>query len=81
MHDSRSQDREWFIGQRVMVRNLRSGFDWVPGVIVERLGPVSYLVETEGQKLWKRHVDQLKKIKDSPIQQPHRSNEFELDAR
>ena len=37
---------------------------------------MSYLVETEGQKLWKRHVDQLKEIKDLPIQQPHRSNEF-----
>ena len=29
MHDSHSQDCEWFIGQRVMVQNLRSGFDWV----------------------------------------------------
>ena len=60
-----------------MVWNLRSGFDWVPGVIVKRLGPVSFLVETEGQKLWKRHVDQHKEIKDSPIQQPHRANKFE----
>ena len=60
MHASHSQDREWFIGQRVMVRNLRSGFDWVPGVVVKRLGRVSYLVKTDGQKLWKRNVDQLK---------------------
>jgi len=48
-----AQDREWFIGQKVIVQNLRPGYDWVPGVIVERLRPVSYLVQTEAQQLWK----------------------------
>ena len=52
-----------------MVRNLRSGLDWIPGVIVERLGPVSYLVETEG-----------KEIKDFPTQQSLRSTEFEQSS-
>ena len=53
-----------------MVRNLRPGCDWVPGIVVELLGPVSYVV----QKLWKQHVDQLKELRDSPI---WRSTEFE----
>ena len=44
-HDKRSKSRELFIGQRVMVRNLRPGDKWVPGTIVERTGPLSYLVQ------------------------------------
>ncbi len=57
-HDLRAKSREFFIGQSVMVKNLRPGPDWVPGVIVECLGPVSYLVETHDKMMWKRHVDQ-----------------------
>ena len=45
-----------------MIKNLRPGPDWVSGIIVERLGPVSYLVETSQRLLWKRHVDHLKPI-------------------
>ena len=66
-HDRRARDREWFIGQPVMARNLRPGPDWIAGIIVERLGPLSYLVETETHQLWKRHVDQLKEVSDSPL--------------
>lgn len=76
LHDDRSQDREFFVGQKVMVRNLRPGCDWVPGVIIERSGPVSYVVHTSDQQIWKRHIDQLKELRDSPIQH---STEFDGD--
>ena len=66
-HDRKAQDRSWFLGQTVRVRNLRPGPDWVTGVIVERLGPRSYLVETGTHQFWKRHVDQLKEVADSPL--------------
>jgi hypothetical protein len=42
-HDKRAQDRSFFMGQS---RNLRPGPDWIPAVVVERLGPLTYLVET-----------------------------------
>ena len=45
-HDKRARERDFFVGQNAMAKNLRPGPDWVPAVIVERLGPVSYLVET-----------------------------------
>ena len=32
----------------------------MPGVVIEVLGPVTYVVETEEGLHWKRHVDQLK---------------------
>ena len=43
-----------------MVRNLRPGPDWIPGIVTEVLGPVTYLVDTDGGQGWKRHADQLK---------------------
>ena len=59
-HDRKSREREFMVGQSVMARNLRPGPAWVPAVVVERFGPVSYRVETSDQQLWKRHVDHLK---------------------
>ena len=59
-HDRKSRKREFMVGQSVMARNLRPGPAWVPAVVVERFGPVSYRVETSDQQLWKRHVDHLK---------------------
>ena len=56
--------REFFVGQAVMVRNLRPGADWVAATIVERTGPLSYLVETADRQLWKWHVDLLKELGD-----------------
>ena len=67
LHDQKAQDRSWFIGQNVFVRNLQPGPDWIMGVIVERLGPMSYLVETETHQFWKHHADQLKEVVDSPL--------------
>lgn len=85
-HDSRARERQWFVGQSVMVRNLRPGPAWVPGVIVERLGPLSYLVETSEQ-FWKRHAEQIREVENPPAEhsepaQPapvetHSSTEFQ----
>ncbi len=43
-----------------MARNVWPGPDWIPAVIIQRLGPLSYLVETTDHDLWRRHMDQLK---------------------
>ena len=60
-HDRRSRLREFIVGDRVLVRNHRPGPDWIPGTIIEVLGPVTYTVEIEdGGQRWKRHIDQLK---------------------
>jgi len=66
--DRHSHERAWYVGEQVMARNLRPGPDWVPGVIVERLGPVTYLVEVD-QRTWKRHADQLKSL-EVPLPAP-----------
>ena len=43
-HDRKSRPRDFDVGQNVMVRNFRKGPRWVQAVVVERCGPVSYLV-------------------------------------
>ena len=63
-HDRRAKSREWHVGQLVMARNLRTGPNWIPGVIIERAGPLSYVIETEDKQIWRRHVDQLKALGD-----------------
>ena len=58
-HDQHCRNRELMIGQRVMVCNLRPGPTWIPGTIIERSGPLSYVVQVKGEQVWKRHIDQL----------------------
>lgn len=74
-HDQRAQERQFFVEQTVMARNLRPGADWVPAVVVERLGPLSYLVETSDKLLWRRHMDLLRELeirnRDAELQDPN----------
>ena len=48
------------IGENVMAKNYRSGPKWLPGVIVEQLGTLTFLVQLDNGMFWKRHVDQLR---------------------
>ena len=59
-HDNALTERVFEIGQSVMVRNYREGSKWVPGVIIENTGPVSYVVKTSDGLVWRRHVDQIR---------------------
>ena len=59
-HDLHAKSREWFVGQSVIARNFRPGPNWVSEIIIEKLGPLPYLVETSAQQVWRRHVDQLR---------------------
>ena len=69
-----------------MARNLRPGFDWVPAMVVERLGPVLYLVETAGHQRWKRYLDHLKEFGGShltahePMEEPSSSHASESET-
>ena len=54
-----------------MARNMHPGPNWVPAVVIERLGPLTYLVEMADHLLWKRHIDLLRELKmDSQAETP-----------
>jgi hypothetical protein len=78
-HDQRAQTREFHVGQEVTVRNLRPGAKYVPGVVIERLGPLSYLVSVQDGVVWKRHVDHLKALNPSPEADRSSDNSVEPD--
>ena len=61
-HDQHARNRVFEVDQKVMVRNMRPGPAWIPGVNIQQMGPVSYLVDVHGEKPWKCHVDQLKEL-------------------
>ena len=42
-----------------MVRDFRHTDKWVPGTIVQKLGPVTYQVDIGSGNIVKRHIDQL----------------------
>ena len=43
-HDQHAKQRSFQVGQNVMVKNMRPGSDWIPAVIAQQLGPVSFLL-------------------------------------
>ena len=54
------QWREFYAGERVMARDIPSQ-RWLFGVIAERNGPKSYVVQLDDGRIWKRHVDYQKR--------------------
>ena len=54
------RQRDFNVGQTVSVRDYRDRSPkWIPGVIVEKTGPLSYRVKVGPGSVWRRHVDQL----------------------
>ena len=63
-YDQHSRERLFIIGQKVWVHNYREGPRWVKGTVTETLGPVSFVIWTEGGMFWKRHIDQMRARND-----------------
>ena len=64
-HDKHTQPCFLFPGSFVMIRDYSGSSKWIPGVILKKLGPVTYDVETTNGRIVKRNVDQLRLRKDS----------------
>ena len=46
----------------MLVRNFREGDNWIQGKIVDQLGPVSYLVQSQDGAIWRRHIDHIQEL-------------------
>ena len=71
-HDKSSREREFALGEQVLVQNFREEPKWLDGTVTEQTGPVSYKV-LAGDQLWKRHVDQMHQKHGSQIVHPNRN--------
>nr|XP_033495922.1 uncharacterized protein K02A2.6-like [Epinephelus lanceolatus] len=58
-HDQHAKERNFAAGDSIYTRNYGCGPKWVPGLIQEITGPVSYTVLLGNGKVVRRHVDQL----------------------
>ena len=47
------------IGEPIWMRNYSGKGKWIPGVMISKLGPLSYTIDAGGQENT-RHIDQLK---------------------
>ena len=59
-HDRHARSREFKCGDLVHVRNFSQGPMWIPGVVIQVRGPVSYTVELANGEQKRRHVDHLR---------------------
>ena len=60
-HDKHAVDRDISVGDDVFVRNLSlHGGKWLPGLVVECTGPLSYMVKTATHDIVRRHQDQIR---------------------
>lgn len=60
-NDTHSKWRSFSPGDDVYTRNYSHGPRWVPAVVEETTGPVSYTVQTGDGRVMRRHVDQIRK--------------------
>ena len=60
-HDMHARPRKFQLGSKVMVKGRRPGLaSWIPGKITQKSGPLTYVVDVQGGRAWKCHIDQLK---------------------
>ena len=52
-HDKKAKETKYVIGQNVMAKNFRHGPKCLPGVIVEQLGTLIFLVQLNNGMFWK----------------------------
>ena len=77
-HDLRSRERRFGVGDDVFVRNYHRGNKWIPGVIQQKTGPVSYRVKLANGTIRRCHQDQVRKRSVEVLPPQDSSQEPEL---
>jgi hypothetical protein len=59
-HDASSSERSFTVGEWVYAKNFGQGQRWLPSVITEVTGPVSFMVKLQDGRCVRRHQDHLR---------------------
>ena len=59
-HDHLSKERDIQVDDNVYVRDFRTNKAWLPGVVIEKTGPVSTQVALEDGQVVRRHQDHVR---------------------
>ena len=62
-----------------MVKNFRSDPTRIPGVIIQKLAPLTYLVEIQGGLKWRCHIDHIKSLGNKAIMEPTTNENADID--
>ena len=79
-HNQHAKKRNFVIGQEVVARSLLPGLKWVLGVIIQQLGPLTFLVQVESGATWRRHIDHLRARNGSDAPQPTITPDTDTDV-
>jgi hypothetical protein len=70
-HDQHGKSRDFYVGDPVYFLNFGRGPKWFSGNIVSRTGPLSYLIESQDGRIYRRHQDQIRfrhqETSDQPV--------------
>ena len=72
-HDKQHGLREFFPGDRVLVKDFRREETWWSGTDAERRAPKSYVVILEDGRFRKRHIDQMRAETKVMVDSPNRA--------
>ena len=53
--------REFYPGDYVVVKDMRKDDTWWPGTVAERSAPKSYVIVLTDGRVWRRHVDHMRR--------------------
>ena len=59
-HDRGAKEREFSIGDRVLVKNFTTGPKWLSGVVTRKRGPVAVEVKLSDGRFMRRHYDHIR---------------------
>ena len=79
-HDARARKRKFEVGTDVFVRNYHQGDRWLPGVIEQRTGPVSFKVKLTDGRLRRCHQDQVRNRSVDLPQESHTESDVTVPA-
>ena len=75
-HDIHAKQRNLVEGERVYLKNHRSGDSWLPGEICKATGPVSYTVKMSDGSIVRCHQDHIRsRIAEDPQPQTQQSED------
>ena len=80
-HDEQSRSCDFGPGDQVWTRDFRNNSPkWISGVVLQSVGPVSYMIRLPDGTLWKRHVDHIRQQVTKPDQDTPASSFTEDNA-
>ena len=59
-HDKHARPRAFADQDPVFVRNFGKTPTWIPGVVMEQTGPLSYIIKLGNNQLIRRHIDHIR---------------------